>query len=199
MKVSPPNHIDILRNLCNSVAAVRRTCLVTTMWDNVDDEVEAEGREAILREEFQKKKVRALFKRFDNQCSANSAWDIANELMGDGAYWLQEDLEDRERHFNESGAGEASYIRFQQLLSQRMEVVQRLVDHASTQGNLARVQELQAEHETLDAQLRLTFEEVRKRNISLIERVLQWLRRATTASVSSFFFIAVFLMSTSFY
>jgi len=100
----------------------------------------------------------------------------------DGTCWLREDLEDREKGFDEPRAGKASYTRFQQLISQRKEVVQRLVDHwqASSEGNLARVQELQAEHETLDAQLQLTFEQMQERNISLTRRALQWLRRITT-------------------
>lgn len=186
MRVSPPKHIGMLRNQCNNVF-VRQISLVTTMWDNLSDgaKAKAEMRETSLKEDFQKKNVRALFKRFDNQRSSSSAWEIVNGLVRDGA--LQADLEDQERHFNEPQAGEASYSRFQQLLSQRREVVQRLVHQASTQGNLVRVQELQAEHETLDAQLRLTFEEMRERNISLIRRALQWLRRGTTASIPSFF------------
>ena len=183
MKVPPPKHIDMLRNQCNSVA-VRQVCLVTTMWDDAPDRAEAVKREEFLKEEFRKKNVHALFERFEDHGSSSCAWNIANKLIGDGAHRLREDLEDRERRFNEPRAGTAAYFRFQQLLLQRRIVVQQLVDQASTAGNQARVQELQAEHETLDTQLRVTFEEMRERNISLITRVLQWLRR-TTASVSS--------------
>ena len=179
--VPPPKYIDKLRNQCSNMT-VRQICLVTTMWDICDGLENAESREKLLKEEFRKRNVRALFERFDNSSRARSAWDIVNKLIG-GGHSLEEDLADRERRFNETPARKASYTRFQQLIWQRKEVVQRLVGQASIEGNLAHVRELQAEHETLDAQLRLTFEQIQERNISLTRRVLQWLRRITNASI----------------
>lgn len=153
------------------------------MWDVVDDTAEAEIRERFLKEEYQKLNVRSVFKRFYNQRS--SALDIASELMGDEARHLQEELEDRERRSNEPGTERASYIQLQLLLSERREVLKYLVAQAATVGNVSHIYDLQADLDTLDAQIRLTFEEMGERNISLIRHVLQWLARkfGTTARI----------------
>lgn len=176
----------MFRRQCSG-AVVHQICVVTTMWDEVDDMAEAEMREEHLKDISRKRDVCVLFKRFDNQRS--SAQNIASELVGGDARRLLEELRERERRPIEPSARKASYTKLQQLFSERKEVLQQLLGEAASEGNQTHMEELRAELDTLNTRIGLTFEEVQDRGTSLMSRVLQWLTRTVgiTASVSLYY------------
>jgi len=171
---SPQRHIDRFRRQCTG-AVVHQICVVTTMWDEVDDMGEAEIREEHLKDEFRKGGVHMLFKRFDNQRS--STQDITSSLVGGEARRLLEELREREKRPIELDSRSASYMQLQQLLSKRRDVLQQLLGDAASEGNQTRMQELRAELDTLNTRIGLTFEEMRERHTSLMSLVVQWLSR----------------------
>ena len=163
----------MLRGQCGRVAVRQILCLVTTMWDEVEDTKEAERQEQFVKDEFQRKNVRTLFKRFDNQRS--SASDIARSLMGNKGRRPRK-LISRTRDSDESSVER----QFQRLISNQ----RNLLSQAATEGNAPRVQSLQADLDALEAQMKLLFQAMGERNISLLSRVLQWFKaRAAAANI----------------
>lgn len=153
MSGSVCKNLDMFSRLCGDGAA-ERVRLMTTMWDRVKDATLAESRVSQLETNFWKPLIDAGARhRKLEENSLKSAWEIIQDLMGNGkALLLQEELVDAERHLNETTAGRALYTNFQKLLHEQKEAIKQLQEEAKVQRDLQLLKQLGVEQRRLEAE-----------------------------------------------
>ncbi|KAG6330143.1 hypothetical protein ID866_8947 [Astraeus odoratus] len=179
MSGSVCKNLDLFAKMCGDKAA-KRVRMVTTMWDNAVNQTIAKTREKQLEKDFWRPLLDAgaQHKRFQN--TFKDAWDIVDELVGEReVLLLQEELVDASRHLNETTAGKALYSQFQRLLYEQKETIKQLEREARAQEDPELVQQLHAEYEKVEVQLRKTWDDMEKLKIPLSRRIVLFFSKKT--------------------
>jgi hypothetical protein len=187
MSGSAYKNLQMFGRLCGNVS-LRRTRLVTTMWDITKDKAVATQRESQLTGDFWRVLMDggAISQRFHH--TSASAWDIVDGLLRMGnngdELLLQEELVEQQKRLNETEAGKILYTRLQKLLAEQRKMLKELAEEAKLQSAPALAQSLQEEYDKIDAQLQKTFEEMKEMKIPLSRRILLWLFTRKSRAVS---------------
>ncbi|KAF8441315.1 P-loop containing nucleoside triphosphate hydrolase protein, partial [Boletus edulis BED1] len=175
MSGSVYKNLQMFGRLCGH-GPLRRTRLVTTMWDNAKDRVAAQNREDQLTGEFWRQLIDegAITRRFYN--SSSSAWGIVDDLLCMGTdgdeLLLQEELVEHQKRLNETEAGKILYTRLQRLLAEQRKMLNELSEAAKVLSDPAQAKNLQEEYGKIDAQLQKTFEKMKEMKIPLSRRII---------------------------
>lgn len=183
MSGSPYRNLRMFGELCGD-KAMKRVCLVSTMWDRVAPDV-AEKRETDMLGNYWKSMTEsgARHNRFDNK--EETAWKIVDDLIGSEkdrrVLLLQEELVELKKRLNETSAGLAIYADLLALLEKQRDTI-RTIENANPDPTRAAI--LEREHAKAQQEIDATFMELKKMRISLRRRIVLFFRgNATSVSL----------------
>ena len=175
MAGTPLKNLRMFEELCGK-NAFHNVILVTTMWDEVDEET-GEDRE----EELKTKYWRTMLERSSTTSrflrTRESAFDIIEPLIDEAntrsSLLLQGELVDMRKSLPATAAGQELFSAMGQLVSQREDLLRRIRYEMRHSGNdKMALEPLQEEHQKLKKSLEDTVIEMRRLRLPLGKRVV---------------------------
>ena len=166
-------NLRMFGELCGD-QAVKKVVLVTTMWDNVQQDTGVR-REKELFDNYWKTMINlgASTARFSN--SAASAWKIVDIILKQHeteVLLLQEEIVDLKRALHETQAGKTLYSDLQRLLAEQRDTVRSLAAQARDEGNPQLARQLEAELKRIQKDFDKTFSAIKNLKISFGKRLM---------------------------
>jgi hypothetical protein len=175
---TPLKNLHMFGKLCGDVA-MTRVNLVTTMWDQVQDQRVAQGREQELKENFWKHMLELGSKtvRFENTLEGAKAivYGLVAERRERETLLLQEELVDLKMRLNETHAGRMLYDALQKLVDEQKASIDKLMEQTQCQGNPQLIEGLQRERLKIEEDLQIALDGVRELRVPLGRRILLFL------------------------
>jgi hypothetical protein len=175
---TPLKNLHMFGKLCGD-AAMSRVSMVTTMWDQVQDQQVARDRELELKENFWKAMLDLGSKmvRFEN--NLGSAKIIVDEMVAEKrereTLLLQEELVDLKKRLNETHAGRMLYDTLQKLVDEQRASIDKLMEQIQNQGNPQLIEGLRRERLKIEEDLQSALDGVRELRVPLSRRILLFL------------------------
>jgi tRNA U34 5-carboxymethylaminomethyl modifying GTPase MnmE/TrmE len=175
MTVDPHLHFNMFSRLCGD-NAIQNVILVTTMWGNVQNKPDlARGREQELRSRWWKTMLNfgSSIERFDD--TFDSAWtaiDVAIRKAPPDASAVKEDLDALQRRLPKNKAGTDLYKQLETLINTREETLRKLKVEAKKAKDAQQVQELNAQCEVIQEELRKATDQLNALRIPIGQRFL---------------------------
>ena len=172
MAGTPHRNLRMFGELCGD-QAVKKVVLVTTMWDNVEQD-KGERREKELFANYWKTMTNlgASTARFYN--SVDSAWSIVDIVLKQHeaeVLLLQEEIVNLKLALNETQAGKTLYSDLQKLLAEQRDTVRSLAEQARDESNPQLARQLEAELKRIQKDFDKTFSEIKNLKISFGKRL----------------------------
>lgn len=172
MAGAPQKNLHVFANLCGD-EAMHKVILATTMWNKVKEDTGAR-REMELKEEYWKAMLEKNSTAVRFYGTSQSAWNIVDEIIRSpnrSPLLLQEELVDFHKRLSETKAGITLYEELRNLVSLHNDAVRKLQEEARIQNNPLLVQELDAQSEAVQEQIRKTLDQIQEMRIPLGRRI----------------------------
>jgi hypothetical protein len=173
MAGTPLKNLRMFRELCGK-KALENIILVTTMWDEVEENVGTE-REKELRGKYWKAMIDQGSATARYQGTLESAWDIVEHFTTQRqAVLLQKEMVDLKKQLPETNAGRELYMALEVLVRKQADILQKI--RAETKrhedGQDPKIlHALQAECEAIRQQLHTTMKEMQVLKLPLGKRL----------------------------
>lgn len=175
MAGTPLKNLRMFRELCGK-KALENIILVTTMWDEVDEDVGTQ-REKELRGKYWKAMIDQGSATARYHGTLDSAWDIVEHFTTQRqAVLLQSEMVDLEKQLPETTAGRELYTDLEVLVKKQQHILQQIraeTKRHETEQNQRILQALKAEYETVRQQLNSTMNEMQRLKLPLGKRLLR--------------------------
>ena len=159
---TPLKSLEAFEKLCGE-DAVAQVVLVTTMWDELEDDIGVERLEE-LKSTCWKGMVSRGSEIFKYLNTPQSAEELLERIAGKSSerrhVLLQKEISEWKKELPETEAGQALHSRLEQLAEQRLRALKRLRAEQSKFADARTTNELQKEYADLKAQLDETLKEV---------------------------------------
>lgn len=186
MAGTPLKNLRMFANLCGD-DAIGNVILASTMWRQGKEAIE-ERREAELKSKYWKGMIDQGSEVVRFHRTFDSAWTIVDiiDRKRDTRHslLLQEEMVNLSMQLSETQVGKQLYNTLQKLLAEQQEAVRRLRDEASTQNNPQLVEDLNAQYNEIQENLRSTFNQIKEIKIPLGRRIAAFFRFKSTHAVS---------------
>ena len=162
--------------------------LVTTMWDDVDEEVGL-GRLKELQATYWKGMVSRGSTPFRYQNTQESAKDLledaAKKISECRHLMLQKEVPELKMGLRETAAGQKRYSRLEELADRRLQTLKKLREEQSKSGDAKSTEELRTEYAELKAQLDDTLKQVQSLRMTRMARLRRKLINVGASSFAS--------------
>ena len=173
MAGTPHRNLRMFGELCGD-QAVKKVVLVTTMWDNVEQD-KGERREKELFANYWKAMTNlgASTARFYN--SVDSAWSIVDIVLKQHeaeVLLLQEEIVNLKLALNETQAGKTLYSDLQKLLAEQRDTTRSLAEQARDESNPQLAHQLEAELKRIQKDFDKTFDKLKGLKVPFGKRLI---------------------------
>jgi hypothetical protein len=175
MAGTPLKNLRMFRELCGR-QALENIILVTTMWDEVDEDVGSQ-REKELRGKYWKPMIDHGSATARYNGTSESAWDIVEHFTTRRhAVLLQREMVDLKKELPETAAGQELYTTLEVLVKKQQDVLEKIrAETKRHEQDQTILKALQAECEGIRRQLDITLKEMQSLKLSPGRRLLRLL------------------------
>jgi ribosome-associated translation inhibitor RaiA len=178
MAGTPLKNLRMFKKLCGE-NALRNIILMTTMWDEVDEETGAQ-REKELKGKYWNTMIEQKSKTARYLGTSDSAWDIVDHFLQSSnercAVLLQREMVDMERQLRETKAGQTLYTTLELIVDKQQQTLKKMREQTKEHADEKVLNVLKAEYEELRKSLAVTVEEMQTLKLPLGKRVLNIVR-----------------------
>ena len=184
MAGTPLKNLRVFKKLCGN-SAMTQVFLVTTMWDEVEEEVGLERLQE-LQATYWKGMVShgsTPFPYRNTQDSAQTLLEMAAKKSSEHRdLMLQKEVTDLRMELRETKAGQKLCSRLEELADRRLETLKKLREEQNKSSDAKSAEELRKEYAELRAQLDDTLKQVHSLRMSQIARLGRKLKNAGVSS-----------------
>ncbi|TDL17136.1 hypothetical protein BD410DRAFT_730453 [Rickenella mellea] len=181
MAGTPLKNLRMFEKLCGH-DALKNIVLVTTMWDEIEDDGEEDvgsQREAELVEKFWKPMISQGSKHVRYHNTTDSAWNIIDDFLKEAnerhAVLLQDEMVSMEMELRETRAGRQLFDTLDGLVKKQQNTIKSIRKVKTNQSDDVTMQSLNEEYEKTQRLLEDTLKDMRKLKIPIGKRVLRLL------------------------
>jgi hypothetical protein len=178
MAGTPLKNLHMFKRLCGE-NALRNVILVTTMWDEVDEEMGSQ-REKELIGKYWKAMIEQKSKVVRYLGTSDSAWDIIDHFLQSSnqrhAVLLQREMVDMERQLCETKAGQTLYTALEIIVNKQQQTLKKIRAQSKEHADEKALNALRTEYEALRKQLIITVQEMQTLKLPLGKRLLHIVR-----------------------
>ncbi|KIM70816.1 hypothetical protein SCLCIDRAFT_1206976 [Scleroderma citrinum Foug A] len=179
MAGTPLKNLRVFKKLCGN-NAMAQVFLVTTMWDEVEEDVGVER-----LNELKSTYWKGMVSRGSTVVEYRNTWDSATKLLDDATrrsserrhVTLQKEISELKMELRETEAGQQLCSRLEDLADQRLQTLRKLREEQSKSGDPRSTEELRKEYTELRAQLDDTLKQVHALRLPLRKRAAAQLRK----------------------
>lgn len=184
MAGTPLKNLRVFKKLCGN-NAMAQVFLVTTMWDEVEEDVGVER-----LNELKSTYWKGMVSRGSTVVEYRNTWDSATKLLDDATrrsserrhVTLQKEISELKMELRETEAGQQLCSRLEDLADQRLQTLRKLREEQSKSGDPRSTEELRKEYTELRAQLDDTLKQVHALRLPLRKRAAEQLRKIFSTS-----------------
>jgi len=184
MAGTPLKNLRVFKKLCGN-NAMAQVFLVTTMWDEVEEDVGVER-----LKELQSNYWKGMVSRGSTMFRYENTPDSANKLLEHAAkksserrhVKLQKEISELKMELRETEAGQQLCSRLEDLADQRLQTLKKLREEQSKSGDPRSIEDLRKEYTELRAQLDDTLKQVHALRIPRMKRVAAYLLKIFSTS-----------------
>ena len=179
MAGTPLKNLRVFQKLCGK-KAMSRVFLVTTMWDEIEDQIGKERLEELKRS-YWKAMIGKGSKTFEHKNDQASAKKLLEAIVQDKrnreSVALQQEIANLKMELRQTGAGRELCSSLEQLAERRLEVLQKVRAEREGAKSQETERDLRKEYAEMRAQLDITLSQVQALKLSLRQRMVAGLRK----------------------
>jgi hypothetical protein len=178
MAGTPLKNLRMFKKLCGDTA-LRNVILMTTMWDEVDEETGSQ-REKELKGNYWKAMIKHKSKIARYKGTSDSAWDILDHFLQSAnqryAVLLQREMIDMERELRETKAGQTLFSQLEIIVHKQQETLEKIRAQTKEHSDDMILNALKEEYEERQRQLAVTLAEMQSLKLSFGKRLHRIIR-----------------------
>ncbi|KAI6017899.1 hypothetical protein EDC04DRAFT_474657 [Pisolithus marmoratus] len=176
MAGTPLKNLRVFQKLCGS-KAMSQVVLVTTMWDEVEEEVGNERLEE-LKGNYWRFMIVQGSSTYCYRNTVESSRQLLSQLVEGKRreVRLQKEIADKNLELRETDAGRELYSRLDQLAEKRAEILARIAAQKHLTGDQATADDLRKQYDSLKAELDQTLQQMEALRLTSMQRATAYVR-----------------------